>query len=403
MKKSTNKEVSVLITGDFCPMYKLQDHLAKGNLEYVYGDFLDNIRQADISILNLEAPITLKRKGILKRGPHLKLKPAIAKSISDAGFEVTCLANNHILDYGEDGLKDTLFHLGKNKIKYFGVVENNIHSQEPLIIRKKGLKIALIAFAENEFSSAGENSWGACPLDPLENFKAIKKASQKADVVLVFVHGGNEFCPIPSARITKRYRGFVEAGASAVIASHTHVPQGYEVYKGKPIFYSLGNFMFPWVPIKKEELWYKGIVPKLIITKSGVEISSVTPVVSDKKTGVLTLQKKEETRKFKDYIKHLSVLLENDNEMKKLWQAWCLMKAPEIWVEPMRSLKWPLKSKKDYGSYLAAENRIKCEAHKDLSLGFLELIREGKLDHAKEYIPKIEKLIKGDTNNLEKI
>ena len=168
-KHSTNKEVSVLITGDFCPMLKLQERIVRGNLKYIYGDFLKNIKEADISILNLEAPITLKRKGILKRGPHLKLKPAIAKGILDTGFEVTCLANNHILDYGNDGLKDTLFHLSKNNIKYFGVGKNNIHAQEPLIIRKKGFKIALIAFAENEFSGASENSWGASPLDPVRS------------------------------------------------------------------------------------------------------------------------------------------------------------------------------------------------------------------------------------------
>ena len=396
-KHSTNKEVSILVTGDFCPMYKSQKEIAGGHLEYIYGDVLKHIKEADISIVNLESPITLKRKGILKRGPHLKLKPVVAKGISDAGFQVACLANNHILDYGDAGLKDTLLHLSKNNVKHFGVGKNNIHAQEPLIIRKAGLKIALIAFAENEFSSASENSWGASPLDPLENYEAVRNISQKTDVVLVFVHGGNEFCPVPSPRIMKLYRGFAEAGASAVIASHTHVPQGYEVYKGKPVFYSLGNFIFPWVPSRDEELWYKGIVPKLVISKSGVRISSVTSVVSNKKTGVLSFPKNDEARKFEVYMAKLSKLLGNRNEMKKLWQAWCLMKGPDVWLKPMLSLKWPVKNKKDCDSYLAIENRIKCEAHKDLGLTFLELMRESKLDSTKEYIPKIEELIRGDT------
>jgi poly-gamma-glutamate synthesis protein (capsule biosynthesis protein) len=95
-----------------------------------------------------------------------------------------------------------------------------------------------------EFSIATEDTAGSNPLNPIQQYYAIKEAKEKTDYVLVIVHGGHELWQLPSPRMVETYRFFIDAGADAVVNHHQHCYSGYEVYNGKPIFYGLGNFCF---------------------------------------------------------------------------------------------------------------------------------------------------------------
>ena len=95
-------------------------------------------------------------------------------------------------------------------------------------------------------------------------FYAIEEAKKKADFVVVIAHGGHEHYNLPSPRMKKWYRFFVDAGAHAVVGHHTHIISGYEVYKDAPIFYSLGNFCFDWEGLRNME-WNNGMLVEVKI------------------------------------------------------------------------------------------------------------------------------------------
>ena len=168
-------------------------------------------------------------------------------------FDVIALANNHLGDFGTKPVLETIKVIRKNGMKPVGAGKDLSESKKPLFIKKKGKRIAFINIAENEFGMARDNVPGAAPVDPLENIRNIKEVSKKSDITIVFVHGGNERNPLPSPLTVKTYRAFIDAGASAVVAAHTHCPQGIEMYKGRPIVYSMGNFLFDKRIIKPTE------------------------------------------------------------------------------------------------------------------------------------------------------
>ena len=119
------------------------------------------------------------------------------------------------------------------------------------------MRLAVINCCEREFSIAGQDTPGAFELDPVVQHSKISEAKKMADRVIVIVHGGYERCSLPSPRMVRTYRFFIDAGADAVIGHHQHCPSGYEVYKGKPIFYGIGNLCFE--PLSEEdEAWHKG-------------------------------------------------------------------------------------------------------------------------------------------------
>ena len=125
-----------------------------------------------------------------------------------------------------------------------GAGDNLQQASKPLYIKIKNKTIAILNFAEQEFSVAGKNTAGANPLNIIDNYHSIQDAKQQADILLVIVHGGHEGYPLPSPRMVQTYRFFAEIGASVVVGHHTHCASGFEVYHGVPIFYSLGNFIF---------------------------------------------------------------------------------------------------------------------------------------------------------------
>jgi len=158
--------------------------------------------------------------------------------------DAVTLANNHILDYGAKGLSDTFETLKQNKIDYVGAGNNLKEAAQPLTLEKDGQRIAILNFCENEWSIAEEDKPGANPMDIIENTNQIKAAKATHDKVICIIHGGHEYYHLPSPRMQKQYRFYVDNGADAIVGHHTHCVGGYEVYNDVPIIYSLGNFLF---------------------------------------------------------------------------------------------------------------------------------------------------------------
>lgn len=235
----------LLVAGDYCPQYRVAELFKKNNFSDVLGDVKQITEQVDYAIANFECPIiTGDEKPIIKNGPSLCCASSGLDALKWAGFDSITLANNHFLDYGDKGVYNTIAACRERSIDYVGGGNNLSEASKILYKSIKNETIAIINCCEHEFSIATDSSSGSNPLSPIQQYYAIQEAKDNADYVLVIVHGGHEMFQLPSPRMQETYRFFVDAGADAVVNHHQHCFSGYEVYRGKPIIYGLGNFCF---------------------------------------------------------------------------------------------------------------------------------------------------------------
>lgn len=204
------------------------------------------LEDADFTIGNLECVLTNQTKG-LKNKCTLKCDPSWAKILRKNKINIVSLANNHIMDFQKRGLDETLHHLKKQNIQFFGAGENKRKAQKPLIVQKDGIKIALIGRSSVIVSSpvyaTGENP-GVALMDERELIAEVKSVKAEYDLVILVLHWGIEHYKYPSPQQRMQARRLLEAGVDILIGHHPHVLQGYENLNGKYVFYSLGNFIF---------------------------------------------------------------------------------------------------------------------------------------------------------------
>ena len=237
--------MKILIAGDFCPQYRVASLFESKDFVTVLGEVKPILEKSDYSIVNFECPVTKGGESpIEKCGPNLQCSEKGIEAVKWAGFDSVTLANNHFLDYGAEGVENTLRACKKHDVDTVGGGMNLQEASKILYKEIGGKTLAIINCCEHEFSIATDTSAGSNPLNAIQQYYAIQEARKNADYVLVIVHGGHEHFQLPSPRMQETYRFFIDAGADAVVNHHQHCYSGYEVYKGKPIFYGLGNFCF---------------------------------------------------------------------------------------------------------------------------------------------------------------
>lgn len=215
-------------------------------------DFLDNkltqiIQNSDIAICNFEAPIVHENmKPIQKAGPHVYQSKESVQYLKDVGFNFVSLANNHIYDYGQKGIEETIKELKKYDLEFIGGGATFEEAYKTTIIEKNGLKIGLLAGCENEFGCLYEeqNRGGYAWLFHESIEDNIRELKSKCDFAVMVVHVGVEDIEIPIKEWRDRYKRLCDVGVDVIIGHHPHVPQGYEKHNNSLIFYSLGNFYF---------------------------------------------------------------------------------------------------------------------------------------------------------------
>jgi poly-gamma-glutamate capsule biosynthesis protein CapA/YwtB (metallophosphatase superfamily) len=204
------KQINIIVTGDFYGGNRIEKLIKEEKYADLYNDFITNIQNAEIAIANLESTLTNCNKPIVKTGPALKSSPNTIYALKHAGFNLLTLANNHIMDYGEKGLADTIQLCRKNNISTIGAGSNLNEASKFFYQEVKGIKLAFLNFTENEWSTTNGKEPGANPLNPIINHYAIKIAKEKADFVFVIVHGGHEMYELPSPRMKETYRFFID-------------------------------------------------------------------------------------------------------------------------------------------------------------------------------------------------
>ena len=369
----------VLIAGDYCPHARIAQMVEQQ--DYAFFDHIkDIVKQADFSIVNLECPVVDgDAKPIKKCGPALRTVNNAVDSIKHAGFDCVTLANNHFRDFGDSGCLSTLNELNRRKIDYVGGGRNIQEAQQILYKDIDGKKLAVVNFCENEFSIATATTAGAAPLDTVDNFHQITEARRDADFVLVIIHGGHEHYQLPSLRMKKLYRYFVELGADAVVNHHQHCFSGYEYYNGKPIVYGLGNFCFD-VDHKRNCFWNEGYLVTIDFSSPQPSLH-ITPYKQCNTEAAVSILDSAAQHLFNNKLNELNEIIQDDTRLQQSFDEW--VKGRERWVHSLFSsyhnrylnaaasrgwIPFPT-SEKEIGAIL---NYISCEAHRDIVLDVLK-------------------------------
>lgn len=224
------------------------------------------VSASEVVYCNYEAPIKGAGSPIIKSGPALTQSPESPKRLEEVGFNLIGLANNHMMDMGVGGCEATIksFHkavtLGAGK-------KGDVYEVKKLEVG--GLKLGFLSLTHKEFGTlddeVSDEEQGTAWINSTAVNRSIIEAKETCDYLFVLPHAGVENVDVPLPEWRLRYREFIDLGADAVIASHPHVPQGWEEYQGKPIYYSLGNFIFDTFSTSHGPYWNKGLGVKISI------------------------------------------------------------------------------------------------------------------------------------------
>lgn len=310
--------IRIFFAGDFCSKPSTTKISVSEELK-------SKIQSCDLKVVNFEVP--LKPEGVQlppqgrERFYQHDDSPDFLRSL---GFNLFTMANNHAFDWGEEGFLKTKKALGDAA---FGA-GNYEEAYKVKIVEMNGVKIGFMALSFAAYKGVFDDvmnheGLGCAYVNDLRVNHDIVEAKQRVDFLFILPHDGVEYVDIPLPETIARYRDFVDWGADGVIASHSHCPQGWEVYKGKPIFYSLGNFLFNSKEgyayrVTNRPHWYEGLC--VIITIENNKISWVVVNSRNLDNMRLEIDNIDEREKHNSYICNL---LDNQAEYKELLKREC--------------------------------------------------------------------------------
>jgi len=239
-------EIVINAVGDIMLAGKGSVTFSRRGYDYPFAGTSSILKNGGITVGNLEAPLARTGREFKEKKFRFKTGPQAAAALKRAGFSILTLANNHILDFGSSGLRETLRHLDRQGILHSGAGETLAAARREALVTSNGVKIAFLAYSLTfppDFY-AGDGRAGTAPGYRPYYLEDIARARGVADYVVVSFHWGEEKSILPkSYQVTAAHRA-VDAGADLVLGHHPHVLQGIERYKNAVIFYSLGNFAF---------------------------------------------------------------------------------------------------------------------------------------------------------------
>ena len=367
---------NIIIGGDFSAQRRVANLFENDNFEKVLG-CVGGMTGDAYSVVNFESPVVVdEAEPIKKTGPNLKCTAKAGEALKYAGVDCVTLANNHFYDYGEAGVEGTLEACALNGLDVVGGGRNIDEAAGILYKRIEDKIVAIINVCEHEWSIASKRKGGSAPLNLIKNYYQIQEARKKADNVIMIVHGGTEHYNLPTPRMKATYRFFIDAGVDVVVNHHQHCYSGYEEYKGKFIFYGLGNFCFD-KGKQKRGAWNEGYLVRLRFSdKIDFELLPYVQCAEEP-----TIDFNVNTKKFFSKIKELNTIIMDDNLLENSFNEMVQQKERGSLVafEPYdnrylkalrgRGLLPSLLSQKWYRYLLAV---FRCEAHRDVMLRVLE-------------------------------
>ncbi len=255
-----SRPFTIAFAGDVMPGRDVEAALAARRPEEFWGDALPYLRDADLSICNLETPITTsseKWKGA--KTFKFKASPHTLSILKAANIALVGLANNHTGDYGTQGLLDSFEHLAKAGIAWCGAGRTLAEARRPAVLERRGLKLAIAGFSDRmpEYQ-AGEATPGHSFAWPPKGTGPVPELLAPfdglgADLKLMSIHWGADLLKRPLASRRRFARALVEGGIDIIHGHSSHMTQGVEVIEGRPVLYDNGNaiqdfwiYLWPW-------------------------------------------------------------------------------------------------------------------------------------------------------------
>jgi poly-gamma-glutamate capsule biosynthesis protein CapA/YwtB (metallophosphatase superfamily) len=234
---------SVIVAGDIMLGGRAKKAVAEFGPDYPFDGVLPLLRRAPIVLGNLEGPFAEKARK-QQRNFSYRVDVSLASSLSRAGINVVTLANNHLMDCGRSGVLETLDVLSHAKVFALGAGTNERAAHAPVIRQAGGIRIGLLGYYWNRRTAATVDKPGSA-MDPPEALETdIRALREHADRIVVTFHWGVPYEREPSSDDRTKAHFAVDCGADAVVGHHPHIVQPFEIYRGCPIFYSVGNFAF---------------------------------------------------------------------------------------------------------------------------------------------------------------
>lgn len=256
------------------------------------------MKDCNMAVCNFEAPIANNYQATVKSGPTLFQSTEVPACLEHLGFNIILAGNNHIMDYGPQGCLDTLSSFNNAVVVGAGKAED---AYKVKVQDVNGLKVGFLSGCQYEFGITRYNTdeVGVAWISSPEIIDIIRQAKAGLDYLIVFPHAGLEDYDAPLPGWRELYKIFVDNGADAVIAGHTHCPQGYEIYKGAPIIYSLGNFYFD--ALLGDAHWWDGLAVVLTLD-NGVTLSVYNTIF---KEGLVDVNESDRIKEHNKYLQHL--------------------------------------------------------------------------------------------------
>lgn len=206
---------------------------------------LDELKDADILFGNLEGDVSARGNNVGSKY-SFRMEPKVLPVLKDAGFDIVSFANNHVGDWNTTAFEDTLYGLKDNGILKTGAGFDKKEATRPTIIEKNGVKFGFLGFSDvgPAWMEAGENKSGILLANDPNISEIISNAKSECDVLIISFHFGDEYKTVHNVRQEKLAKLAIDNGADMVIGHHPHVIEDVGEYRGKPIVYSLGNFIF---------------------------------------------------------------------------------------------------------------------------------------------------------------
>lgn len=246
--------VRFMLGGDVMLGRIVREQIHRLGADYPLAEVATIMGQADLTLINLECAITSWRKRW--SGPpkafYFDAPPEAVQSLVSAGIDLVSLANNHTLDYGEEGLSESLRLLRKQGIGFAGAGANLDEARRPVFIKRKGVKFGMVAYCDHqEDFSAGEARSGIAYLDLRNQKRALdqiredldRMKEEKVDWPILSLHWGPNMVHRPSGQFVRFAHAAIDSGYGILFGHSAHVFHGIEIYNNRPIFYSVGDLV----------------------------------------------------------------------------------------------------------------------------------------------------------------
>jgi poly-gamma-glutamate capsule biosynthesis protein CapA/YwtB (metallophosphatase superfamily) len=235
------------------------------------------LMQADVVFGNLECPLSLRGRSV-RNDCCYAASPEIARALAAANFRVVSFSNNHSMDFGEVAFIDTIEALESNGVRAVGAGRDYQNAREPAVLEIRGTRLAFLAYnlVGPEMVYSTNHEAGVVPLNDMVLSHDIERLRGNVDCIIASAHWGTEGKPLPLPSLVALAHRMIDCGVDIIFGHHPHVPGSIEIYRSKPIFYSLGNFIFG----HTHRYWTDNMMVRLTIAHNRTEKIEIIPIGS---------------------------------------------------------------------------------------------------------------------------